>query len=141
MRVGSTEVDALRRYALQASPVYSLVDRRCLKPTNLTCRFRKVHRRCNTRCSSSSSLSPGENGPAVDNTPLDLDNLRSSRGASNAFEAKDARIHPTSVKTVHPDAVLGEGVEVGPFCIIGPSVVLGANTRLLGHNCIAGKVR
>jgi UDP-N-acetylglucosamine acyltransferase len=40
-------------------------------------------------------------------------------------------IHPLAV--VSPDAVLGEGVEVGPFCVIHPGVVIGEGTRLLSH--------
>lgn len=39
-----------------------------------------------------------------------------------------AKIHPTAI--VDPDAVFGEGVEIGPFCIVGPGVRLGAGTRL-----------
>lgn len=40
-------------------------------------------------------------------------------------------IHPTAV--VHPEADLGEGVEVGPFCYVEPGVVIGARTRLDSH--------
>ena len=32
---------------------------------------------------------------------------------------------------VHPEAVIGEGCEIGPFCYIDSNVVIGANNRLL----------
>ena len=65
---------------------------------------------------------------------LDLDEGVSTSGST----PKEAKIHRTSVRTVHPDAELGDGVEIGPYCVVGPSVVLGEGTRLLGHNCISG---
>ncbi|CAM6098907.1 unnamed protein product [Calypogeia fissa] len=54
-------------------------------------------------------------------------------------------IHETAV--VHPDALLGEGVEIGPFCTVGPQVKLGHGCKLqpschilgetqLGDNCV-----
>jgi UDP-N-acetylglucosamine acyltransferase len=49
------------------------------------------------------------------------------------------KIHPSSV--VDSSAVLHDGVEVGPFCHIGPEVEIGAGTRLLGHIAIAGPTR
>lgn len=49
------------------------------------------------------------------------------------------QIHPSSV--IDPSAVLHDGVEVGPFCHIGPQVEVGAGTRLLGHVSIAGPTR
>ncbi len=42
---------------------------------------------------------------------------------------------------VHPDAKLGEGVVVGPFCVIGKDAVIGDRTRLLSHVVIDGRVR
>lgn len=44
------------------------------------------------------------------------------------------RIHPTA--EVSPECVLGEGVEVGPYCFLRGRVTLGAGVRLLGHNYI-----
>lgn len=32
---------------------------------------------------------------------------------------------------VHPEAVIGEGCEIGPFCYIDSNVVIGANNRLM----------
>ncbi len=43
-------------------------------------------------------------------------------------------IHATAI--VAPDAVLGEGVEVGPYCVIGPGVEIGHGTRLGAHAAI-----
>jgi len=37
-------------------------------------------------------------------------------------------IHPTAI--VHPDAVLGEGVEVGPWALIDGNVKIGARTKI-----------
>lgn len=40
----------------------------------------------------------------------------------------ETRIHPTAI--VHPDAELGEGVEVGPFAIIHGTVKVGDRTKV-----------
>jgi UDP-N-acetylglucosamine acyltransferase len=45
-------------------------------------------------------------------------------------------IHPTAI--VHDGARLGAGVEIGPYSIVGPDVVLGEGVRLLSHVCIEG---
>ncbi len=42
-----------------------------------------------------------------------------------------SRIHPTAL--VDGGAVLGDGVEVGPWCIVGPGVTLEADVRLVSH--------
>ncbi len=42
-----------------------------------------------------------------------------------------SRIHPTAL--VDGGAVLADGVEIGPWCIVGPGVVLGEQVRLLSH--------
>jgi UDP-N-acetylglucosamine acyltransferase len=39
---------------------------------------------------------------------------------------------------VEPSAQLGAGVEIGPFCHVGPNVVLGDSVRLISHVSIAG---
>jgi UDP-N-acetylglucosamine acyltransferase len=41
------------------------------------------------------------------------------------------QIHPSSI--VHPNAQLGENVEIGPFCIVGEHVKIGDGTKLLSH--------
>jgi UDP-N-acetylglucosamine acyltransferase len=43
----------------------------------------------------------------------------------------DSKIHPTAI--VHPEAEIGAGTEIGPFCIIGKGVKLGANNKFLSH--------
>ncbi|HEY4078598.1 MAG TPA: acyl-ACP--UDP-N-acetylglucosamine O-acyltransferase [Rhizomicrobium sp.] len=45
-------------------------------------------------------------------------------------------VHPTSV--VEDGAALGAGVEIGPFCHIGPRVALGEGVQILSHVSIAG---
>jgi UDP-N-acetylglucosamine acyltransferase len=45
-------------------------------------------------------------------------------------------IHPTAV--VSPGALLEGGVEVGPYCVIGPGVKLGAGCRLMNHVSLEG---
>jgi UDP-N-acetylglucosamine acyltransferase len=42
-----------------------------------------------------------------------------------------SRIHPTAI--VDAAARLGEGVEIGPWSIVGPGVVLGDEVRLVSH--------
>jgi UDP-N-acetylglucosamine acyltransferase len=45
-------------------------------------------------------------------------------------------VHPTSV--VEAGAVLGAGVEIGPFCHVGPRVVLEDGVRLRSHVSVVG---
>jgi UDP-N-acetylglucosamine acyltransferase len=45
-------------------------------------------------------------------------------------------VHATAV--VDPKAQLAEGVSIGPFCVIGPNVKLGARTKLMSHVVIDG---
>ncbi len=45
-------------------------------------------------------------------------------------------IHPTAV--VHAKAELAEGVEIGPFSVIGEHVKIGRGTRLISHVYIEG---
>ena len=47
-----------------------------------------------------------------------------------------AKVHATAV--VDPGARLGDDVEIGPYCIVGPHVTLGARTRLLSHVNVEG---
>ena len=46
-------------------------------------------------------------------------------------------IHATAI--VAPDAVLGEDVEIGPYCIVGPRVTLGPGTVLDAHVVVGGR--
>lgn len=50
-----------------------------------------------------------------------------------------SKIHLTAI--IDPGAQLGEGVEVGPYCVIGPHVQLGAGTRLMSHVVMDGWTR
>jgi UDP-N-acetylglucosamine acyltransferase len=45
-------------------------------------------------------------------------------------------IHPSAV--VEAGARLGEGVEIGPFCHVGPKAALGDGVKLLSHVVVAG---
>ena len=46
-------------------------------------------------------------------------------------------IHPTAI--VEPGAELGDNVDVGPYCHIGPEVSLGAGSKLHSHVVLTGK--
>jgi UDP-N-acetylglucosamine acyltransferase len=48
-----------------------------------------------------------------------------------------ARIHPTAL--VAPGARLADDVEVGPYSVVGPEVVLGAGTVVLSHVVLTGR--
>jgi UDP-N-acetylglucosamine acyltransferase len=47
-----------------------------------------------------------------------------------------SKIHPTAL--IEDGAVLGTGVEIGPFCTVGAHVTLGDGVRLLSHVAVAG---
>jgi UDP-N-acetylglucosamine acyltransferase len=47
------------------------------------------------------------------------------------------RIHATAI--VAPEAELADGVEVGPYCVIGPGVRVGENSRLMSHVALDGR--
>jgi UDP-N-acetylglucosamine acyltransferase len=47
------------------------------------------------------------------------------------------RIAPTAV--VDPKAELADDVEIGPFCVIGPKVVIGRGTRLQNNVTLTGR--
>ncbi|MEJ2324943.1 MAG: acyl-ACP--UDP-N-acetylglucosamine O-acyltransferase [Nitrospirota bacterium] len=46
-------------------------------------------------------------------------------------------VHPTAI--VHEGVELGEGVSVGPYCVLGKGVKIGNGTRLLSHVCVEGR--
>ncbi|MCZ2155992.1 MAG: hypothetical protein LC114_19180 [Bryobacterales bacterium] len=45
-------------------------------------------------------------------------------------------IHPTAL--IDPGARIAETAEIGPYCIIGPDVEIGAGTRLMANLYIEG---
>lgn len=47
-------------------------------------------------------------------------------------------IHPTAI--VDPDANISREAEIGPYCIIGSGVTIGARTRLIAHVYLEGKL-
>ena len=48
-----------------------------------------------------------------------------------------AEVHPTSI--VEDSAELGEGVRIGPYCVIGREVRIGAGCVLASHVAVAGR--
>lgn len=48
-----------------------------------------------------------------------------------------ARIHPLSL--VENGAVIGDNVTIGPFCHVGPQVVLGEGCELVSHAVVIGR--
>lgn len=48
-----------------------------------------------------------------------------------------ADVHPTAI--VDPAASLGAGVGVGPYCVVGPDVVLGDGCSLISHVVVDGR--
>ena len=48
-------------------------------------------------------------------------------------------LHPTSV--VEDGAVIGAGVEIGPFCHVGPRAILEDGVRLRSHVSVTGVTR
>lgn len=47
-------------------------------------------------------------------------------------------IHPTAI--IDPDADISREAEIGPYCIIGSAVSIGARTRLVAHVYMEGKL-
>lgn len=48
-------------------------------------------------------------------------------------------IDPTAL--VHPDALIGSDVEIGPYCVIGEAVSIGKSTRIGSHVVLKGPAR
>lgn len=48
-----------------------------------------------------------------------------------------AQIHPTAI--VETGAKLAEGVIIGPYCVVGAEVTIGANTVLHAHVAVSGR--
>jgi UDP-N-acetylglucosamine acyltransferase len=44
----------------------------------------------------------------------------------------------SNLSSVDPGAQIGKNVEIGPFCTVGPEVIIGDNTRLMSHVCVQG---
>ncbi len=58
------------------------------------------------------------------------------RSGSQVCGSRSVKVHPTAI--VHPDAELGEGVEIGPFTCIAGSVKIGAGTFVAERVSIEG---
>jgi UDP-N-acetylglucosamine acyltransferase len=48
-------------------------------------------------------------------------------------------VHPTAI--IEDGAVLGQGVEIGPFCCVGSNVILDDGVRLVSHVVVDGHTR
>jgi len=49
----------------------------------------------------------------------------------------ESQISPMS--DVHSSATIGEGVRIGPFCVVGPNVTIGDNSELQSHVVLTGR--
>jgi len=49
------------------------------------------------------------------------------------------KVEISKLSEVHPSARLESGVKIGPFCVVGPNVVIGKGTELQRHVVITGK--
>jgi UDP-N-acetylglucosamine acyltransferase len=58
---------------------------------------------------------------------------------SSSHKSDRTLIHPTSI--VAHGAELGAGVEIGPFCTVGPNVVIEAGAKLVSHVVVEGHTR
>ncbi len=47
-------------------------------------------------------------------------------------------IHPTAI--VDPNAVIADSADIGPYCIVGGEVSIGAGTRLMAHVFLDGRL-
>jgi UDP-N-acetylglucosamine acyltransferase len=47
-------------------------------------------------------------------------------------------IHPTAI--VDASAHVSKDADIGPYCVIGPDVEIGAGTRLMSHICVEGPI-
>lgn len=56
-----------------------------------------------------------------------------------ALRPSDAAIHPTAL--VARSARLGAGVRIGPYCTVGPDVVIGDRAELVSHVVVDGHTR
>src|SRR6202050_4842555 len=45
-------------------------------------------------------------------------------------------VHPTAI--VDPAACIHDGAEIGPYCIVGPEVEIGARTKLMANLFVEG---
>ena len=48
-------------------------------------------------------------------------------------------IHPTSI--IHSNAKISESADIGPYCLIGPDVEIGSNSKLYSHISINGNTK
>ena len=67
--------------------------------------------------------------------------------AETTTSATPYNLRPTGVTEIHPSAIvepgakIGEGVRIGPFCLVGGEVELGDGVQLLSHVVVTGQTR
>ncbi|XP_031487343.1 probable acyl-[acyl-carrier-protein]--UDP-N-acetylglucosamine O-acyltransferase, mitochondrial isoform X3 [Nymphaea colorata] len=62
--------------------------------------------------------------------------VNDKKEAASVSETKLSSIHPTAI--VHPDAIIGEGVSIGPFCTVGSGARLGDSCQLHAGSHVFG---
>src|ERR1035438_421765 len=74
-------------------------------------------------------------------TPARPARVPAASPAAAGFTAKPRRrtIHPTAI--VDPRARIAESAEIGPYCIVGAEVEIGARTRLMANLYLEGPTR
>jgi len=59
-----------------------------------------------------------------------------NEAAMKRLMGRTGKIHPTSI--VHPGAQIADDVEIGPYCLVGENVEIGARSKLLSHVVVNG---
>jgi UDP-N-acetylglucosamine acyltransferase len=59
--------------------------------------------------------------------------------AEDQMTASHSSIHPSAI--VERQAVIGAGVKIGPFCTVGPDVMLEDGVELVSHVVVSGRTR
>ncbi|RID77907.1 hypothetical protein BRARA_A00777 [Brassica rapa] len=65
-------------------------------------------------------------------SPLFSSSIRRSLSSNSNEDARDSEVF------IHPSAVLGKGVSVGPYCTVGSSVKVGNGCKLFPSSHIFG---
>ncbi len=81
--------------------------------------------------SSKEDILPQNNYLICDNPSLAFQQVASLFLDSPYLKTGFTGIHATAL--IHPSAILGEGVEIGPYGVIDQGVTIGANTKIFAH--------
>ena len=69
-----------------------------------------------------------------------MDIIPFNQSVSNAQQMDNLPPVISKLADVDPRAEIGGGVVIGPFCVVGPNVRIGAGTRLLNNVSVLGHV-